>query len=51
MLSKRKGYRDEIYEICKKSGDVNINDHFTGVLFSGSALYDNSYVSPQSTGV
>ena len=30
MLSKRKEFRDEIYEICKKSGDVKINDHFTG---------------------
>ena len=40
MLSKRKEYRDEIYEICQKSGDVNVNDHFTGVIFSESALYD-----------
>ena len=45
MLSKRKEYRDEIYEICKKSGDVNVNDHFTGVIFSESALYDRSYAS------
>ena len=45
MLSKRKEYRDKIYEICKKSGDVNINDHFTGVLFSGSELYDKPYAS------
>lgn len=45
MLSKRKEYRDEIYEICQKSGDVNINDHFTGVIFSESALYDRSYAS------
>lgn len=45
MLSKRKEYRDEIYEICKKSDDVNVNDHFTGVLFSESELYDKSYAS------
>ena len=45
MLSKRKEYRDEIYEICQKSGDVNINDHFTGVIFSESAFYDRSYAS------
>ncbi len=45
MLSKRKEYRDKIYEICKKSGDVNINDHFTGVLFSESELYDKPYAS------
>ncbi len=45
MLSKRKEYRDEIYEICKKSGDVNINDNFTGVKLSESELYDKSYAS------
>ena len=43
MLSKRKEYQDEIYEICKKSGDVSINDRFKGVQFSESALYDKSY--------
>ena len=45
MLSERKEYRDKIYEICKNGGDVNINDHFTGVIFSESALYDRSYAS------
>ncbi len=45
MLSKRKEYRDEIYEICQKSGDVNINDHFTGVILSESKVYDKSYAS------
>ena len=43
MLSKRKEYQNEIYEICKKSGDVSINDRFKGVRFSESALYDKSY--------
>ena len=43
MLSKRKEYQNEIYEICQKSGDVSINDRFRGVQFSESALYDKSY--------
>ena len=43
MLSKRKEYQNEIYEICQKSGDVSINDRFKGVQFSESALYDKSY--------
>lgn len=43
MLSKRKEYQNEIYEICQKSGDVSINDRFRGVRFSESALYDKSY--------
>ena len=43
MLSKRKEYQNEIYEICKKSGDVSINDRFRGVQFSESALYDKYY--------
>ena len=42
MLSKRKEYQNEIYEICRKSGDVSINDRFRGVQFSESALYDKS---------
>jgi len=45
MLSERKEYRDKIYEICKNGGDININDHFTGVKFPESKLYDESYVS------
>ena len=45
MLSKRKEYQDEIYEICKNSGDVNINDRFKGVRFSESVFYDKSYAS------
>lgn len=44
MLSKRKEYQDEIYEICKKSGDVNINDRFKEVRFFESVLYDKTYV-------
>ncbi len=43
MLSKRKEYQNEIYEICQKSGDVSINDRFRGVQFSESALYDKFY--------
>lgn len=43
MLSKRKEYQNEIYEICKKNGDVSINDRFRGVQFSESALYDKYY--------
>ena len=45
MMSDRKKKEMEIFTICQKSGDVNINDHFTGVLFSESELYDKPYAS------
>ena len=32
MLSKEKIFEHTTYEICKNSGDINIGDHFEGIL-------------------
>ena len=43
MLSKRKEYQNEIYNVCQKSGDVNINDRFNGVHFLGLVFFEKYY--------
>ena len=43
MMSERKKKEMEIFTICQKSGDVNINDCFKGTKFLSSVLYDNYY--------
>ncbi len=32
MLSKEKIFEHTTYEICKNSGDINVGDHFEGIL-------------------
>ena len=32
MLSKEKIFENKTYEICKNSGDINVGDHFKGIL-------------------
>lgn len=43
MLSKRKEYENEVYKICQKSGDINVNDRFAGVKFMLSVINDEYY--------